>query len=312
MGELLKGRVAVVTGAGKGLGRAEAIGLAAQGAKVVVNDLGAAIDGSGTSKEPADEVVGEIKSASGTAVPSYDSVATAEGAEKIIKTAVDSFGRIDVLVNNAGFTRDRMVYNVTDEEWDAVIKTNLYGTFYCTRAACKVMREQSYGRIINTSSHSGLGNMGQASYSAAKEGVVGFTRTVARDMGRYGVTCNAIRPVSGTRGFEEMVSDKGLKEAWTKMWGEEAAERRIKQMLEVNLPEDVANLVVYLASEKADNINGCVFEVWHGHIGIYQDPPPVAQVLWKDGRWTPEELAEAMPSTLTKDKVRELPPIFPF
>jgi NAD(P)-dependent dehydrogenase (short-subunit alcohol dehydrogenase family) len=312
MGELLKGRIAVVTGAGKGLGRAEAIGLAAQGAAVVVNDLGASIDGSGASEEPADEVVDEIKSYGGAAIASHDSVATEEGAGRIIRTAIDYFGRVDVLVNNAGFTRDRMVYNITDEEWDAVIKTNLYGTFYCTRAACRIMREQGYGRIINTSSHAGLGNMGQASYSAAKEGIVGFTRTVARDMGRYGVTCNAIRPVAGTRGFEELVNDKGLKEAWTKMWGEEVAGQRIKQMLELNRPEDVAGLVVYLASEAADNINGCVFEVWHGHIGIYQDPPSVEQVLSKDGRWTPEELVEAMPETLTRGKVRELPPIFPF
>ena len=312
MGELLKGRVAVVTGAGKGLGRAEAIGLAAQGARVVVNDLGTGIDGSGTSRGPADKVVAEIINAGGEAVASYASVATVDGAESIIKTALDSFGRVDVLVNNAGFTRDRMVYNVTDEEWDAVIKTNLYGTFYCTRAACKIMRKQGYGRIVNTSSHAGLGNMGQTSYSAAKEGIVGLTRTVARDMGRYGVTCNVIRPVAGTRGFEEMAREGGLKEAWARMWGEELAEKRIKLMEEVNRPEDVASLVVYLASEKADNINGCVFEVWHGHIGIYVDPPAVERVLRKDGRWTPEELAEAMPSTLTKDKVRELPPIFPF
>jgi len=312
MGELLKGRIAVVTGAGKGLGRAEAIGLAAQGAAVVVNDLGASIDGSGASEEPADEVVDEIKSSGGAAIASHDSVAIEEGAGRIIRTAIDYFGRVDVLVNNAGFTRDRMVYNITDEEWDAVIKTNLYGTFYCTRAACRIMREQGYGRIINTSSHAGLGNMGQASYSAAKEGIVGFTRTVARDMGRYGVTCNVIRPVAGTRGFEELVKEKGLGEAWAKMWGEEVAGQRIKQMLELNRPEDVASLVVYLASDAADNINGCVFEVWHGHIGIYQDPPSVEQVLSKDGRWTPEELVEAMPETLTKDKIRELPPIFPF
>jgi NAD(P)-dependent dehydrogenase (short-subunit alcohol dehydrogenase family) len=312
MGELLKGKVAVVTGAGKGLGRAEAIGLAAQGAAVVVNDLGASIDGSGSSEEPADEVVDEIQESGGAAIANHDSVADEEGAGRIVRTAIDYFGRIDVLVNNAGFTRDRMVYNIADEEWDAVIKTNLYGTFYCTRAACKAMREQGCGRIINTSSHAGLGNMGQASYSAAKEGIVGFTRTVARDMGRYGVTCNVIRPVAGTRGFEELVNEKGLGEAWAKMWGEEAAQQRIKQMLELNRPEDVASLVVYLASEAADNINGCVFDVWHGHVGIYQDPPPVEQVLTKDGRWTPEELAEAMPSTLTRDKVRELPPIFPF
>jgi 3-oxoacyl-[acyl-carrier protein] reductase len=215
-------------------------------------------------------------------------------------------------VNNAGFNRDRMIYNTSDEEWNSVLEVNLNGTFYCTRAACRVMRQQNYGRIINTSSHAGLGNMGQANYSAAKEGIVGLTRTVARDMQRYGVTCNVIRPVAGTRGFIEMVEGKGLREAWVKMWGAELAERRLKQMLELNQPEDVAGLVVYLASEKAANVNGCVFEVWHGHVGIYIDPPPVEQVLWKEGRWTPEELAETMPSTLTKDKVHDLPAIFPF
>jgi NAD(P)-dependent dehydrogenase (short-subunit alcohol dehydrogenase family) len=312
MGELLKGRVAVVTGAGKGLGRAEAIAMAAQGARVVVNDIGAGTDGKGTSKNPADEVVAEIKRAGGSAVASYASVAEVEGAENIIKTAVASFGRLDILVNNAGFNRDRMIYNTSDEEWESVLKVNLSGTFYCTRAACRIMHEQKYGRIISTSSHAGLGNMGQANYSAAKEGIVGLTRTVARDMQRYGVTCNVIRPVAGTRGFTEMVEGKGLREAWIKMWGKELAEKRLKQMLEVNQPEDVAGLVVYLASEKADNVNGCVFEVWHGHIGIYTDPPPVEQVLTKDGRWTPEELAGAMPATLTRHKTHDLPPIFPF
>jgi NAD(P)-dependent dehydrogenase (short-subunit alcohol dehydrogenase family) len=312
MGDLLKGRVAVVTGAGKGLGRAEAVGLAARGAKVVVNDLGTSIDGSGSSRGPADEVVAEITRAGGEATASYASVADPAGADSIVRTAVDAFGRLDVLVNNAGFTRDRMVYNVPDEEWDAVLKTNLYGTFYCLRAACRVMRQQGYGRIVNTSSHAGLGNMGQASYAAAKEGIVGLTRTVAYDMGRYGVTCNAVRPVAGTRGFQELVKEKGLRDAWVKMWGEELAEQRLKQMLELNQPEDVASLVVYLASEKAGDINGCVFEVWHGHVGIYADPPPVAQVLWKDGRWTPEELAGTLPVTLTRGKTRELPPIFPF
>lgn len=312
MGDLLKNRVAVVTGAGNGLGRAEAIGLAEHGASVVVNDIGAAVDGTGTSGGPADKAVAEIKQKGGTAVPSYDSVATEEGAERIIRTAVDNFGRIDILVNNAGFTRDRMVYNIPGDEWDDIIKTNLYGTFYCTRNACRIMRAQRYGRIINTSSHSGLGNMGQASYSAAKEGIVGFTRTVAYDMGRYNVTCNAIRPVAGTRGIQEMIKEKGLKDNWARLWGEEKAERRVRQMLELNRAEDVASLVVYLATEAAGNVNGNVFEVWHGHIGIYVQMPLPEQVLWKDGTWTPEELVEAMPETLTRDRVREREPFFPF
>ncbi len=294
------------------MGRAEALELANQGAKVVVNDLGAATDGSGVSCGPADEVVAEIKKAGGQAVGSYASVAEVTEAESIIKTAVDNFGRLDILVNNAGFNRDRMIYNTTDEEWESVIKVNLSGTFYCTRAACRIMRQQGYGRIINTSSHAGLGNMGQANYSAAKEGIVGLTRTVARDMARYGVTCNVIRPVAGTRGFVEMLKEKGLREAWTKMWGAEVAEKRLKQMLEQNQPEDVAGLVVYLASEQADNVNGCCFEVWHGHIGIFVDPPQVEQALKKDGRWTVEELIAKMPATLTKNKVHDLPAIFPF
>ena len=312
MGNLLSGRVSVVTGAGQGLGRSEAIGLAAQGAKVVVNDLGTTLDGSGVSKGPADEVVALIRNSGGIAVPNYDTAAAADGANSIIKTAIDNFGRLDILVNNAGFTRDRMVYNITDDEWDSVIKVNLYSTFYLTRSACKIMRQQKYGRIINTSSHAGLGNMGQSSYSAAKEGIVGFTRTVARDLSRHGITCNVIRPVAGTRGFINMVKEKGLEEAWTKMWGAEIAKERMRLMTEVNMPEDIAGLVVYLATEQADHINGCVFEVWHGHIGIYTEPPLVKQTLAKNGRWTPEELAEAMPQTLTKGMTRELPSLFPF
>ena len=131
-------------------------------------------------------------------------------------------------------------------------------------------------------------------------------------MGRYGVTCNAIRPVAGTRGFEELVKEKGLRDAWSKVMGKELAEKRLHQMLELNRPEDVANLVVYLASPAADNVNGCVFEVWHGHIGMYDTMPPVRQVLWKDGRWTPEELAETMPATLARETSRELKPFFPY
>jgi len=304
MGKLFKDRVAVVTGAGRGLGRAEAIGLAARGAKVVVNDLGGGGDGTGSSKDPADMVVEEIRGAGGIAVPNYDTVTTGEGAESIIKTAVDNFGRIDILVNNAGILRDRMVFNMTTEEWEAVIKVHLYGTFFCTRYACALMKEQGYGRIINASSHAGLGNMGQANYSAAKEGIVGFTRTVARDLGRYGITCNAIRPLAATR----LMINEPLKQAWIKRWGADAVEKQFKRMEEAARPEDVAALVVYLATEQADQINACIFEVWHGHVGIYLDPPPVAGVLWKDGSWTPEELVEAMPRTLTKGKTRELPP----
>jgi NAD(P)-dependent dehydrogenase (short-subunit alcohol dehydrogenase family) len=199
MGERLKGKVAVITGAGRGIGRGHALLFAAEGAKVVVNDLGGAADGSGASKGPADEVVDEIKKAGGEAVASYESVSTPEGGEKIIKAAIDNFGRLDIVVNNAGVLRDRMVFNMTEEEWDTVMKVHLYGTFNCSKPACVIFRQQRSGRIVNTSSTSGLGNRGQANYAAAKEGITGFTRTLARDMGRYGVTCNAIRPAAATR-----------------------------------------------------------------------------------------------------------------
>ena len=290
MGTLLKDRVAVVTGAGNGLGRAEAKGLAAQGAIVVVNDIGAEVNGKGTSKAPADLVVNDIIRSGGRAVANYDSVATEEGANRIIKTALDNYGRIDVLINNAGFVRSQMVYDIVTEDWDALMKVHLYGTMYCTRAASAVMKHQHYGRIVTTSSHCGLGVTSLAAYSAAKEGITGFSRTVARDMGEYGVTCNVIRPIASFRGIKNQ-----------------------RDSIEVNKPEDVAALVVYLASESAGNINGCIFEVWRGHVGIYADPPPVEHSLWKKGQWTPEELAETMPLTITKNKKRvPLPLVLPF
>ena len=290
MGDMLKGRVAVITGAGNGLGRAHAIGMAAQGARVVVNDIGTSFDGKGTSRDPADQVVKTIKQAGGTAVASYDSVAMEEGAKRIIQTAMDSFGRLDILVNNAGIIRHHMVYEIPTEEWEAVVKTHLFGTFYCTRSATTIMKEQGYGRIINTSSHIGFGYEGQSTYSTVKEAIVGFSRTVARDMAKYGTTCNVIRPIAAWRGIRQKI-----------------------EQVEVNQPEDIAALVVYLASESADHINGCIFEVFRGHVGIFAEPPPLEQVLWKNGQWTPEELREVMPVTLTRGRQRDkFPDTLPF
>jgi 3-oxoacyl-[acyl-carrier protein] reductase len=283
MPDLLAGRVAVVTGAGNGIGRAEAIGLAAQGARVVVNDIGTSVGGQGSSHSPAEAVVNEIKSAGNIAVPNYDSVATEQGAENIIQAAIDNFGRIDVLVNNAGIVCAlKGVYEVISVDWENVLKTHLFGTFYCTRRAAALMKKQGYGRIINTSSHVGLGWKGNTVYGAAKEGIVGFTRSVARDMAEYHVTCNAIRPLAAWRGSPVITPE-----------------------MAPNRPEDVAALVVYLASESADHINGCIFEVWRGHVGIFTEPPPVQEVLKKEGSWTTEELAKAMPQTLTKGRSRE-------
>ena len=293
MGDMLKGKVAVITGAGNGLGRAHSIAMAAQGASVVVNDLGTSWDGQGAASEAADLVVDTITKAGGNAVANYDSVASETGAENIIRTAVDTYGRLDILVNNAGIIRNQPLDEIETENWDAMIKTHLYGTMFCTRAASRIMKKQQYGRIISTSSHIGFGFPGQATYSAVKEGIVGFCRSVARELGKDGITCNVIRPIAAWRGTPPGVT-------------------RPNPKLEVNRPEDISPLVVYLVSEEADHINGCIFEVFHGHVGVFQDPPPVQQVIWKDGRWTPEELSTLMPKTLTKGRSREVyPPTLP-
>ena len=298
MGNRLSGKVAVITGAGRGLGRAEALAFAAEGVKVVVNDLGGDGDGTGAAQGPAEEVVQEIKKMGGDAVANYDSVATAEGGENIIKTAIDKFGRLDILVNNAGILRDRTIFNMSEEEWDTVIKVHLYGHFHCTKPACVIFRQQRSGRIINTSSGAGLGNMGQANYSAAKEGIIGFTRTVARDMGKYGVTCNAIRPLAATR----LTLSPELEAAWEKSGMQDA----LKQ-LETSVPEMVAPLVVYLCTDAASDVNGYDFLVGGGQIGIYSQPVVTAQIE-KAGVWTLDELMDIMPQKITKGLVNPAPP----
>jgi len=287
MGDMLKGRVAAITGAGNGLGRAYAISFAAQGASVVVNDLGTSYDGHGASHEDADRVVERIRSEGGEAVANYASVAMEEGAQSIIQQAVDAFGRIDILVNNAGVIRHQDIDSIVTEDWDLMVKTHLYGMMYCTRAATAYMKKQNYGRILCTSSHIGLGFLGQAAYSTVKEGIVGFARTVAREMAEYGTTCNVLRPIAAWRGV-----------------GPKFKNPRV----EVNQPEDVAALATYLVSEAADHINVCIFEVFYGHVAIYVEPPPLAQTLTKEGRWTPEELEEAIPAKLTAGRSREVFP----
>jgi NAD(P)-dependent dehydrogenase (short-subunit alcohol dehydrogenase family) len=291
---MLKGRVAVITGAGNGLGRADALSFAAQGARVVVNDLGTSHDGRGSSRADADRVVEQIRKAGGIAVANYASVTTEDGAKSIIQQAVDEFGRIDILINNAGIIRHQDIDQIITEDWDLTVKTHLYGMMYCTRAATAYMKKQNYGRILCTSSHIGFGFPGQASYSTVKEGIVGFARTIAREMAPYGTTCNVLRPIAVWRGPGPKIKNP---------------------VYEANQPEDVAALATYLVSEAADPINGCIFEVLHGHVAIFVEPPPVAKTLKKNGSWTPEELAKAIPETLTAGRSREvfvntLPDIF--
>ncbi len=295
MAKRLAGKVAIVTGAGRGIGRGEALALASEGVKVVINDLGGAVDGSGAAHSPADKVVAEIKKLGGEAVANYDSVATIEGGENIVKTAIDNFGKVDILVNNAGILRDRMLFNMTGEDWDTVLKVHLFGHFYTIKAVSPVFRQQRYGRIINTSSVAGLNatTYGQVNYGAAKEGIVGLTRKVARDMGRYGVTCNCVRPNAGTRLTLSDEMKKARPEAMA----------RFEQMR----PEGIAPLVVWLASDDAANVNGRTFFVEKGRIGLYSEPILEKQLV-KDGGWTIDELFKLMPVTMTKELVNPDPP----
>jgi NAD(P)-dependent dehydrogenase (short-subunit alcohol dehydrogenase family) len=308
MGHILKNKVAIVTGGGRGIGRAHCLALAEQGAMVVVNDPGVSIDGIGFDKSPADEVVLEINKKGKTAVANYDSVATSVGAANIIKTAMAEFGHLDILVNNAGVPgRQRKFWELTDGEWDMMMKVHLYGHFYCAREAVKIFLKQRAGRIINTSSIGGLGiGIGGPHYNTAKEGIVGLTRTLAHELGGDGITVNCIRPGASTRMSNEI--DNRKFEAWVKQFGEEEAER--KRAASTRPPEANSPLVVFLASGAADNVNGCIFDSGHlgpGAISIYRDPPETEATVWKDGIWTPEELIELLPRTLTAGKVRELP-----
>jgi NAD(P)-dependent dehydrogenase (short-subunit alcohol dehydrogenase family) len=302
----LKDKVAVVTGAGRGLGRGIAMAMASEGAKVVVNDIGGAGDGTGTSKTPAEEVVNDIKKAGGKAVVSFASVAEGEGAESIIKTAIDSFGGIDVLVNNAGILRDRMIWNMSDEEWDGVIKTHLYGHFYCTRAAVRWMRDAAKegklknGRIINITSHAGIkGNAGQPNYSAAKMGVVGFTYSCAIALGGYGITCNAIAPRAITRLTDTIPEDRLRQLAVRRGIAAPDESQRLdleelKRKFLGGGPEAIAPLVCWLASDESSHVNGHVFMMTEGRVAVFNHMEEVTNTF-KEGIFTVDELWDIMP-----------------
>ncbi len=282
---MLKDKVAVVTGAARGIGREIALLMASEGAKVVVNDYGGKEDGTGMARTPADEVASEIKAQGGEVAASYESVATMEGGKAIVQAALDHFGRVDIVVNNAGILRDRMIFNMTEEEWDAVLNTHLKGTFAVTRAAVPHMREQKWGRFINMTSTSGLvGNVGQANYAAAKMGIVGFTKVVALDMARYNVTANCISPF-----------------AWTRMIGtiptETEAQKARVEKLKLLSPAHIAPLAVFLATEEGKDISGQVFGVRGKEIMLFNHMRPIRTIHDAEG-WTPERLAKMFPGTL--------------
>ena len=294
MPNTLTDKVAIVTGAGRGIGRGVAMMMAAEGAKVVVNDLGGDVDGSGASNSPADQVVAEIEAAGGTAVVNHESVTSMEGGENIVKTAIDSFGKLDIVVTPAGILRDRMVFNMTEEEWDAVIAVHLKGTFTVVKHASILFRQQRSGRIITFTSESGLfGNSGQANYAAAKSGIAGFTKVVARDLGRYGVTANSISPRAATR-MVATVPDTA------RQMRSARAESPETQAPPVEMdPEDVAPMVCYLASDFASNVNGQIFLVYGGNISLLSQPRRV-RTIFKDDKWTLDELNDLVPKNITQ------------
>ncbi|GIH66395.1 SDR family oxidoreductase [Microbispora siamensis] len=283
---ICRDRVVIVTGAGRGLGRAHALEFARQGAKVVVNDLGVSLSGEGGpdtgSGGPAQDVVEEIRALGGEAVADRSDIATDEGARRLVATAIDHFGRLDVLVNNAGFLRDRMLVNLSEEEWDAVIRVHLKGHFLPLKHAGLHWRAESKAgrpvdaRVVNTSSGAGLlGSVGQGNYSAAKAGIVGLTLVAAAELGRYGVTVNAIAPAARTRMTEQVF-------AQTMAAPEEGA-------FDTMAPENVSPLVVWLGSAESKNVSGRVFEVEGGRICVMEGfrHGPVAD---KGARWDPVEI----------------------
>jgi NAD(P)-dependent dehydrogenase (short-subunit alcohol dehydrogenase family) len=285
------GRVVIVTGAARGIGREHALAFAREGAKVVVNDLGVALDGSGGGKAPADEVVDEIVAMGGEAVANGSDVADFAQAGELVKAAIDRFGRLDVVVNNAGFVRDRMFVSCSEDEWDAVIRVHLKGHFCVTNNACAYWRNESKAgnavdaRIINTSSGAGLqGSIGQSAYSAAKAGIANLTLIQAAELGRYGITSNAIAPSARTRMTEEVFSDMMAKpdEGFDSMD-----------------PANVSPLVVWLGSAEAKDVTGQVFEVQGGEISIadgWRSGPKVD----KGARWAPDEVGAAVHDLLKK------------
>ncbi|MFJ1699669.1 SDR family oxidoreductase [Streptomyces sp. NPDC088252] len=282
---LCAGRVAVVTGAGRGLGRAHALALAAEGARVVVNDLGVDLDGSGAGSGPAQQVVEEIRASGGEAVAHSGDIATTDGAASLVATALDSFGRLDTLVNNAGFLRDRMLVNLDEDDWDAVMRVHLKGHFLPLKHAAAHWRAEARvgrlpeARVVNTSSGAGLsGSVGQGNYSAAKAGIVGLTLVAAAEMGRYGVQVNAIAPAARTR-----MTEQTFAESMAAPGG---------GGFDAMAPENVSPLVVWLGSAACAGVTGRVFEAEAGRITVMEGWRP-GPTVDKGARWSPAEAGAA-------------------
>jgi NAD(P)-dependent dehydrogenase (short-subunit alcohol dehydrogenase family) len=282
---LLDGKVAVVTGGGTGIGRAVSLGLGAAGASVVVNDYGVSVDGRDPSSEPANQVVSEIRGGGGKAVASPESVATMAGGRAVVELALKEFGDINILVCCAGILRERMIFNMTEDEWDAVIAVHLKGHFTVMQPATAHMRQKKTGSIVTFTSTAGLeGSPGQPNYSAAKEGIVGLTRSTALAMARYGVRCNAISPTADTRMTQRLPGERRAAATATP-------------------PDAIAPVVTFLASDQAAHITGQVIGVRGTEVTVFSHPAPL-RTMTAGAPWTPEALAETWDRTLGQDRLR--------
>ncbi len=314
MGNRLDGRVVIVTGAGRGIGAEVAKWMGADGASVVVNDLGGSLDGTGSAEAPAEVTAQAIRDAGGTAVANFDSVAEYETAGRIVQTAIDNYGRVDAICHVAGILRDRMVFNMTEAEWDAVLQVHLYGAFNMVRHAVPHMIDQQYGRIVLFSSGSGLGASGQANYAAAKEGMVGFARSLAKDLAPHGITVNAVYPGGATRMTES------IPESTTQLRQQQRTQAAPQQTQsqgppiqgppEARDPANNAPKAVYLCTEAAGNITGQVVGVSGWQATLYS-PRHVTRSIHKNGRWTLDELDDLIPISIGADLVNPVPPQAP-
>ena len=303
MGNRLEGKIAVVSGGGRGIGRGIAKLLAEEGASIVVNDKGTEVDGTGASNIPADGVVAGIKSSGGKAIANYSDVSTMEGGESLIQACVDNYGQIDILVNSAGSLKDRMIYQMTESDFDQVVRNNSKSVFTTTKFAGILFRQQRSGRVVNMVADSGLGDVGRSNYAAATEGIIGLTRTTAKDLGKYGVTANAISAMAETRLFPGAVDQHRVPEISGPSRDERAGigpSPEIPSWSGDGSPDDaenVAPLAVYLCTEAAPNINGYVLGVRGGSLYVYSNPD-IENVVNKWGNFTMEEMDVLFPKMM--------------
>ncbi|MDP7627396.1 MAG: SDR family NAD(P)-dependent oxidoreductase [SAR202 cluster bacterium] len=303
MGNRLEGKVAVVSGGGRGIGKGIAKLLATEGASVIVNDKGTEVDGSGESRTPADSVVEEIQSSGGTASANYADVSSMDGGESLIQSAVDTYGGLDVLVNSAGSLRDRMIYQMTPNDFDSVMKNNAKSAFTTTKFAAILFRQQRSGRIVNMVADSGLGDVGRSNYAAATEAIIGLTRTTAKDLGKYGITANAISALAETRLFAGSVEERRLLNVQSPTRDERAG---IGPSPEIQIwggegysdhPDNVAPLAVYLCTYASPNINGYVLGARGGSLYVYSNPE-IEKIVNKWGNFTMEEMDSLFPKMM--------------